>query len=134
MKNPHIGTLAVILSAVFMFTAGCGGAPEPEVTNVVSTPERHIVLDGQPNFRDLGGYETTDGRTVKWGQVFRSGELPRLSDDDMATLEELEISTVVQDGGKMYYQFDTVFFEPLTSGSNTTYKVVPPPGVSEGAA
>ena len=95
MKNPHIGALVVILPAVFMFTTGCGGAPEPEVTNVVSTPERHIVLDGQPNFRDLGGYETADGRTVKWGQVYRSGELPRLSDEDVATLEELEISTVV---------------------------------------
>ncbi|MDJ0958322.1 MAG: tyrosine-protein phosphatase [Arenicellales bacterium] len=23
---------------------------------------RHIELDGQPNFRDLGGYKTTDGR------------------------------------------------------------------------
>ncbi len=54
-----------------------------------------MVLDGQPNFRDLGGYETTDGRTVKWGQVYRSGELPRLSDDDVAKLGELEIRSVV---------------------------------------
>jgi protein-tyrosine phosphatase len=54
-----------------------------------------VDLEGQPNFRDLGGYETTDGRTVKWGQVYRSGELPRLSDDDAAHLETLEIETVV---------------------------------------
>ena len=42
-----------------------------------------------------------------------------------------EGSTVVQEGGKMYFQFDTVFFEQMTSGSGTTYKVVPPPGVSD---
>jgi len=45
-----------------------------------------------------------------------------------------EGATVVQEGGKMYFQFDTVFFEQVTSGSKTTYKVVPPPGVSEEAA
>ena len=45
-----------------------------------------------------------------------------------------EGATVVQEGGKMYFQFDTVFFEQVTSGSKTTYKVVPPPGVSEGTA
>ena len=94
-KHVHIGTLVIVLSAGVMFIAGCGGAPEPGVTTVASTPERHIVLDGQPNFRDLGGYETADGRTVKWGQVYRSGELPRLSDADVAELEELGIETVV---------------------------------------
>jgi len=44
-----------------------------------------------------------------------------------------EGATVVQEGGKMYFQFDTVFFEQVTSGSGTTYKVVPPPrGVRSG--
>ena len=95
MKNPYIGTLVLVLSAFVIFTTGCGGAPEPEGTSVESTPERHIVLDGQVNFRDLGGYQTTGGRTVKWGQVYRSGELPRLSDRDVATLDGLEIHTVV---------------------------------------
>ena len=95
MKNPYIGTLVLVLSAFVIFTTGCGGAPEPEGTSVESTPERHIALDGQPNFRDLGGYQTTDGRTVKWGEVYRSGELPRLSDEDVARLDELDIRTVV---------------------------------------
>jgi protein-tyrosine phosphatase len=54
-----------------------------------------VVLDGQPNFRDLGGYKTADGRTVKWGQIYRSGELHRLSDADVERLEDLGIRTVV---------------------------------------
>ena len=77
---------------------GCSKTPEPVAPTQeppTASPERHVALDGQPNFRDLGGYETTDGRTLKWGQVFRSGELPRLSDADVAGLSELEIRTVV---------------------------------------
>ena len=79
-------------------TVGCSKAPEtvaPIPEPEPAAPERQVVLDGQPNFRDLGGYETADGRTVKWGQVYRSGELPRLSDADVAELEELGIETVV---------------------------------------
>ncbi len=56
---------------------------------------RHIELDGQPNFRDLGGYKTIDGKTVKWGQVYRSGELPRLTNEDVMILESLGIKTVI---------------------------------------
>jgi len=52
-------------------------------------------LKGQPNFRDLGGYRTSDGRTVKHGLVFRSGELPRLTDDDVSQLRKLGIKTVI---------------------------------------
>jgi len=56
---------------------------------------RHVPLDGQPNFRDVGGYKTKDGETVKRGLVYRSGELPRLTDEDVAKLEQLGIKTVV---------------------------------------
>jgi protein-tyrosine phosphatase len=56
---------------------------------------RHIPLSGQPNFRDLGGYESKDGRRVKWGSVYRSGELSQLSESDIDKLGELGIQTVV---------------------------------------
>lgn len=60
----------------------------------VAASERHVDLDGQPNFRDIGGYSTTDGRKVKWGELYRSGELHKLSDTDVAKLEALSIQTV----------------------------------------
>ena len=91
------GVLVVSL-AVLGCLIGCNkeAPPQPPEGRVVEAPaERHVALDGQPNFRDLGGYRTADGRTVKWGQVYRSGELPRLSDTDVAQLEELGILTVV---------------------------------------
>jgi protein-tyrosine phosphatase len=56
---------------------------------------RHVPLTGQPNFRDLGGYAASDGRTVKWGLVYRSGELSQLSNDDVGTLGGLGIKAVV---------------------------------------
>jgi protein-tyrosine phosphatase len=57
--------------------------------------DRHIPLAGQPNFRDLGGYASGDGRRVKWGAVYRSGELSQLSDGDVGKLGDLGIRTVV---------------------------------------
>jgi protein-tyrosine phosphatase len=57
--------------------------------------DRHVPLSGQPNFRDLGGYAATDGRRVKWGAVYRSGELSQLTEDDVGKLGALGIQTVV---------------------------------------
>jgi protein-tyrosine phosphatase len=57
--------------------------------------ERSVELDGQSNFRDIGGYETVDGRTVKIGILYRSGELHALTADDVQILGNLGIETVV---------------------------------------
>ncbi len=54
-----------------------------------------IVLSGAPNFRDLGGYRTEDGRVVRRGRVFRSGHFAELTDPDVATLEDLGIRAVI---------------------------------------
>lgn len=51
-------------------------------------------LDGVPNFRDLGGYRTPDGRVVRRGQVYRSGHLNRLTDADHGKLAALHIRDV----------------------------------------
>lgn len=56
---------------------------------------RHVPLEGQPNFRDLGGYEAADGRRLRWGAVYRSGELSQLSKEDVDKLAALGIRTVV---------------------------------------
>ena len=56
---------------------------------------RVLPLEGQHNFRDIGGYETADGKTVKTGVLFRSGELHGLTDADVGILEDLGIKTAV---------------------------------------
>ncbi|MBB3112814.1 protein-tyrosine phosphatase [Paenibacillus phyllosphaerae] len=60
----------------------------------VIVADRILPLEGTLNFRDLGGYETTDGRMVKWGRLYRSGELSALTEEDRDYLEELGIVRV----------------------------------------
>ncbi len=51
--------------------------------------KRWLELDGATNFRDIGGYRAADGRCVKWGMVYRSDRLSRLTERDLARLSEL---------------------------------------------
>lgn len=56
---------------------------------------RVVSLDGAHNVRDLGGFRTADGGTVRRGLVFRSDDLSRLTDRDLAALSVIGIKTVV---------------------------------------
>jgi protein-tyrosine phosphatase len=55
--------------------------------------ERRPFVEGCPNLRDLGGYEATDGRRVKWGLIFRSSNLARLTDKGLGQIRRLGIRT-----------------------------------------
>jgi protein-tyrosine phosphatase len=46
------------------------------------------ALEGAVNFRDLGGYRTLDGRVVRRGLVYRSGELAALGERDLGLLTD----------------------------------------------
>ena len=55
---------------------------------------RRLALEGAYNFRDLGGIRTVDGKSIRWGQVFRSDTLTRLTPADYARLNAIGISLV----------------------------------------
>lgn len=57
--------------------------------------ERILPMSGAFNFRDIGGYRTRDGRQVKWGKLFRSGEISGLTDEDRRYLGSIPITSVV---------------------------------------
>jgi protein-tyrosine phosphatase len=57
--------------------------------------ERVLPLQQGSNFRDVGGYVTKDGRTVRWGKAFRSGAMPLLTEADYKLVEQLALGTVV---------------------------------------
>jgi protein-tyrosine phosphatase len=58
--------------------------------------QRVIDLEGCLNFRDLGGYQTADGRRVRWRRLFRSDGLHVLSATDVRRLnDELRIADVI---------------------------------------
>lgn len=54
--------------------------------------QRLLNIKNGYNFRDLGGYPTTDGHHVQWHRIIRSGELADLSSDDLAYLNQYHIN------------------------------------------
>ena len=58
-------------------------------------PERWLRLPGTTNLRDLGGYPSTDGGTVRWRTLLRSDALHRLDDSGRAALASLGLRTVI---------------------------------------
>ncbi|MDR3114050.1 MAG: tyrosine-protein phosphatase [Treponema sp.] len=58
-------------------------------------PGRLLPLEGAHNLRDLGGYPAGAGRRLRWGKLYRAGDLHRLSPGDRAFLEARNIKTIV---------------------------------------
>lgn len=56
---------------------------------------RLLNFEGIANFRDLGGYPTTDGRRVKWGVLYRTGTLAHASRSDLDALTSLQLRTLI---------------------------------------
>ncbi|WP_460725049.1 tyrosine-protein phosphatase [Nocardia heshunensis] len=65
--------------------SGSGAANDP-VSTLPAPASTALRLDGAANFRDIGGYRTADGRTVRTGVAFRSNRLAGLTDADLAKL------------------------------------------------
>jgi protein-tyrosine phosphatase len=81
--------LAVLAAALSACGRGDLYAGMPE-----HVKRRHLALEGAPNFRDLGGYPTADGRSVKWGLFYRSDNLAHLTDADLEKVASLGIKLV----------------------------------------
>jgi protein-tyrosine phosphatase len=60
-----------------------------------SEPIRRIDLEGQKNFRDLGGYNNIYGESVRWRILFRSGDLYDLTDTDLLIVNNLDLQLVI---------------------------------------
>ena len=57
--------------------------------------DRHIPFDTVFNFRDLGGYETADGRRIRMGRLYRADGIHRLEGDDIGRVRDLGIRCVI---------------------------------------
>jgi protein-tyrosine phosphatase len=90
----------VAACALLLVACAAGEPPEQRVVPAELPAEaraahRRLPLDGAHNFRDLGGYRTADGRSLRWGRLYRSDALAELSDADLAYLERLGLQRVV---------------------------------------
>ena len=70
------------------------GIAPADLPVAVPHPERRLPLEGGLNFRDLGGYPTTDGGRTRWGVLFRSDHLNSLTDADVTYVTNLGLRRV----------------------------------------
>lgn len=54
-----------------------------------------IKLKKLSNTRDLGGFPTESGKTIKYGKLIRSGRLYNIPEETVASLEAMHITTIV---------------------------------------
>jgi protein-tyrosine phosphatase len=92
-KGPIIGNL--VLNGILDKRGAA-----PTLDGFLAYRPRQISMTGQslgiksvPNLRDLGGYKTSDGRTVFAGLVYRSNQLSGIKKDDMKTLANLKLKS-----------------------------------------
>jgi len=69
--------------------------PFVSIAQIADSSQRQVKLQGAINFRDLGGYKTQDGHTVKWSRIYRSAAINHLTDADMMVFRKRQIKTVV---------------------------------------
>ncbi len=87
---------ALVLAVIAMgLTVPCSlNAKEQDANNSLADV-RMIPMEGGRNFRDVGGYRTADGRTVRWNALYRSGSLGNLQKAGMARLRNMDIRAII---------------------------------------
>jgi len=93
----------------------------------VITSDRNLGFRGAFNFRDLGGYYNENGRQVRWGKLYRSSSLSRLTQQETNALRNLGIKTVIdlRTENERYtfpyrYQPQRIFSLPLRGNPSAT--------------
>jgi len=86
--------LRVLLVLLPLLAASLACGPDLYEGMPANVRRRHIALEGAANFRDLGGYATRDGRHVKWGLLYRSDNLSKLTDADLQKVSTLGLRLV----------------------------------------
>lgn len=87
------GTLAAAAALFVGGTSGVAALTPAAVADQVDF-DRSLHLDGAKNARDVGGYVTADGRTVRTGLVYRTDALNNLSPADLTKLQTLDVRVV----------------------------------------
>ena len=99
----HLSKSALsLLLALLLTLSVCGaafgsGEPADASAEMADIAQEHAIpLEGVSNARQLGGYVTEDGRTVRENVLLRSGELTGATEEDIRTLAEVyHVTTVV---------------------------------------
>lgn len=89
---------------------------------------RLLPLQSGHNFRELGGYQTKDGHTLKWHKLIRSASLSNLNQADLNYLSDYGVRTDVD-----FRSADETTAAPDRLPADTTYEFLPVFAVDETA-
>ena len=79
--------------------------------------QRRYILENIENCRDLGGYPSKYGCT-KFGRFIRGGTVDRPTENDINTLKELNVTTVIDLRGDFEFNNQPNDMERLTENAN----------------
>lgn len=91
---------------------------------VKDAPVRWISVDGVGNVRDMGGWKTTSGKTVKYGMLYRGRKLEDVTEEGIATIKQLGLKT------ELDIRYASQKFQ--TPGTGMNYEFIESPGQYDG--
>ncbi len=104
-----------------------GSTSKVDSLQTLDAPVRIITTEDIPNARDLGGWQTADGKKVKYGLLYRAGKTNTKGVNSCHPLDEklfsqtLDVKTEIDlrtqnsdDGGQSDSVFDDVFYYKTT--------------------
>jgi len=88
------------LAGVLMIVVGVGLLQQGGYVEVTrppadGAPERWVWIEGAENTRDIGGYKTQDGRTIRRGMIYRTANLSHVTEAGCEAFRELKVATVI---------------------------------------
>ncbi len=69
----------------------------PQPKSLITEPDdqnRFLPFESIANLRDIGGYKTVEGKTVKWKQVYRGASLAYVNENEQEQLNVLNLQVV----------------------------------------
>ena len=93
-------SMILLFSMAFSLAAYASGEPSGEASaedaDMAALEQQLVGLTGVSNARQLGGYKTEDGRTVKENVLIRSGALAGATAEDLAILtDEYNVKLII---------------------------------------
>ena len=86
MNNRLVKLLLALVMVATLLPVTPAFAVSTSRSQALAYKKHSLGLNGVSNARDLGGYQTKDGRTVKFGKLFRTGELTDMTEADKQKL------------------------------------------------